>query len=58
MRNKSSKSVQELELVIDTLRRVSDKQTVEIEALRKANDKLLTSNAKAGNDAELRVKIT
>lgn len=36
---------------------MSDKQKVEIEALRKANDKLQTSNAKAGNDAEMRVKI-
>lgn len=57
LRNKSTKSVQELELVIETLRRVSDKQKVEIDALKKANEKLQTANAKAGNDAELRVKI-
>ena len=57
MRNRSSKSVHELEGVIDALTRVSQKQKVEIDALKKANEKLQTSNAKAGNDAELRVKI-
>jgi len=36
---------------------VSDKQKVEIDALKKANEKLLAASAKAGNDAELRVKI-
>ena len=40
LRNKSSKSVAELELVIETLRRVSDKQKVEIDALRKTNESL------------------
>lgn len=57
MRNKSSKSVAELELVIETLRRVSDKQKVEIDALRKANDSLEKKMSKTSNDAELKVKI-
>lgn len=58
MRNKTTKSVAELEVVIETLRRVSDKQKVEIEAIKKQNEKLQASMAKAGDDAALRVKIS
>lgn len=35
LRNKKLKSVQELETVIDTLRRVIDKQKVDLDILRK-----------------------
>lgn len=37
LRNKKLKSVQELETVIDTLRRVIDKQKVEMDIARKEN---------------------
>ena len=37
LRNRKIKSVQELETVIDTLRRVIDKQKVEADAIRKEN---------------------
>lgn len=57
MRNKSMKSVQDLELVIEMLRRVQDKQKVEIDALKRTNERLTAANAKVGNDAELRIKI-
>jgi len=40
LRNKKLKSVQELETVIDTLRRVIDKQKVELDSVRKENESM------------------
>jgi len=39
LRSKSTKTVNELEQVIESLRRVIDKQKVELEALRKASER-------------------
>ena len=46
LRNKSTKSVTELETVIDTLRRVIDKQKVEMDDLRRQNQ---TMQSKIGD---------
>jgi len=40
MKSRSSKSVAELELVVDALRRVNDKQKVEIDALKRQQERL------------------
>jgi len=57
LRNKSSKSITELETVIDTLRRVIEKQKVELEAVRGENVDLTDKVLKSADEPALRRKI-
>ena len=57
LRNKSTKSVTELETVIDTLRRVIEKQKVELESMKKDNNELTDKVLKSADEPALRRKI-
>lgn len=57
LRSKSTKTVHELELVIESLRRVIDKQKVELEALRKASERFEATKERGANEPALKQKI-
>ena len=57
LRKKSNKSAAELEVVVEQLKRVIDKQKIEIEKLHKDNEHLEGQNLKRTNEPKLRMKI-
>ncbi len=57
LRALKSKTAAELEIQLEQLRRVCDKQRVEIDALRKANERLETLTAKGSNEPQLKQKV-
>jgi chromosome segregation ATPase len=57
LRNKTTKSVAELEAVIDTLRRVIDKQRNEVDSFRKENTELNQKLENSANEPAMRRRI-
>lgn len=57
LRKKSNKSAAELEIVVEQLKRVIDKQKIEIEKLHKNNEHLENQNLKRTNEPKLRMRI-
>lgn len=57
LRSRSTKSVAELELVVDSLRRVIDKQKVQLDKVNKTNSQMSKKLEASGNEPALRRNI-
>ena len=57
LRKKTNKTAAELEIVVEQLKRVIEKQKMEIESLQRSNSSWEQQNVKKTNEPALRMKI-